>query len=89
MPTRIIQNNCPCSKGEYCTNGLKCTELNCFLLRSPTIVNRPLGISIERFNSLRSSPVSDYKQGQLLRHLIIRGTDDSMKMNQWKRIKPF
>ena len=89
MPTPIKQKNCPCSKGDYCTNGLKCTEPNCFLIKSPTIVTRQLAILTESLNSLQSSPVSDYKQGQLLRHLIIRGTYDSMKIDQWKRIKPF
>lgn len=34
------KKNCPCNKGEYCTNGLKCTEENCFLLKSPTSVTR-------------------------------------------------
>jgi hypothetical protein len=50
MPTHIKQNNCPCCKGEYCTNGLKCTERNCFLLKSSTVVVRLLGIPIEGFN---------------------------------------
>jgi len=28
-----ISKNCPCRKGEYCVNGLKCSKKNCFLLK--------------------------------------------------------
>ena len=84
MATQIKQNNCPCSKGEYCANGLKCTEQNCFLLKSPTVVSGQKAILVESLNSIPSGPVSDYKQIQLRRHLKnIIGTDGSMKMDQW------
>ena len=35
------KQNCPCNTGEYCTNGLKCTEENCFLLKGSTRVTGP------------------------------------------------
>jgi hypothetical protein len=28
-----ISKNCPCRKGEYCANGLKCSKKTCFLLK--------------------------------------------------------
>ena len=28
-----ISKTCPCRKGEYCVNGLKCNKKNCFLLK--------------------------------------------------------
>ena len=52
------KNNCPCSKGEYCANGLKCTKQNCFLLKSSTLIIIPPTIPIERRNPLR------YKQSR-------------------------
>jgi len=60
------KKNCPCSKGEYCANGLKCTEQNCFLLESSTFVTGPLAIPIESRNPLRLIPASDYRQSQSL-----------------------
>ena len=56
MPTHIKQNNCPCGKGEYCTNGLKCTEQNCFLLKSSTVVPKPLAIPIAILNPILILP---------------------------------
>ena len=66
MPTHIKQKNCPCRKGEYCTNGLKCTERNCFLLKSSTVVTRSLAISVESLNPLLSILAPDYRQSQSL-----------------------
>jgi hypothetical protein len=56
MPTHIKQKNCPCGKGDYCTNGLKCTEQNCFLLKSSTVVPRPKAISIDSLNPILILP---------------------------------
>jgi hypothetical protein len=28
-----ISKDCPCRKGEYCVNGLKCSKQTCFLLK--------------------------------------------------------
>jgi hypothetical protein len=52
MPTHIKQKSCPCGKGDYCTNGLKCTEQNCFLLKSSTVVHRPMAIPIDSLNPI-------------------------------------
>ena len=66
MAAHLNQKNCPCSKGEYCANGLKCAELNCFLLKSPAIVTRQQAIQIESLNSLSSILSSDYRKSRLL-----------------------
>ena len=76
MSIRIKQKNCPCSKGEYCTNGLKCTEGNCFLLKGSTFVTRPPETPIEILNPLRSILASDYRQSHSF-YLNIRGSDDA------------
>ena len=60
------KKNCPCSKGEYCANGLKCTEKNCFLLKSSTFVTGPLAIPIESLNPPLSILTIDYRQSQSL-----------------------
>ena len=36
------KKNCPCSKGEYCVNGLKCTKENCFLLKTSILITIPV-----------------------------------------------
>ena len=64
MATQIRQNDCPCCKGEYCTNGLKCTEQNCFLIKSSTVVPKSLAISTDSPNPILSIPESDYRQIQ-------------------------
>ena len=61
MPTHIKQKNCPCRKGEYCTNGLKCTERNCFLIKSSTVFPKPLTIPIDKLNPIRSILASNYR----------------------------
>jgi hypothetical protein len=66
MSTHIKQKNCPCRKSEYCTNGLKCIERNCFLLKSSTVVTRSLAIPIENLNPRLSILASDYRQSQSL-----------------------
>jgi hypothetical protein len=76
MSTHIKQKNCPCSKGEYCTNGLKCTERNCFLLKGSTFVARSLAVPIESLNPPISILTSDYRQSKSI-YLNIRGSDDS------------
>jgi hypothetical protein len=77
MTTFLKQKNCHCRKGEYCTNGLKCTEQNCFLLKSSTFVTRPLAIPIEGLDPLRSILASEYIQNQSLYSIKHRGSDDS------------
>jgi hypothetical protein len=77
MPTHIKQKNCPCSKGEYCTNGLKCTDRNCFLLKGSTFVTRSLAHPIEALiHSDRFCPPTSDKASHHI-HLNIRGSDDS------------
>jgi len=76
MTTQIRQNDCPCCKGEYCTNGLKCTEQNCFLIKSSTVMPKPLAISIDSLNPILSILVSDYRQIQSFWHRNIRGLGD-------------
>ena len=61
MPPHIKQKNCPCRKGEYCTNGLKCTERNCFLIKSSTVFSKPLTIPIDKLNPIRSILASNYR----------------------------
>ena len=56
MLTHIKQENCPCSKGEYCTNGLKCTERNCFLLKSSTFITKSLAIPFDSLNPIPILP---------------------------------
>jgi hypothetical protein len=77
MTTPIKQKNCPCSKGEYCTNGLKCTDQNCFLLKGLTFVTRSMAMPIEalicldQFYSLTADRAGHYI------HLNIRGSYDA------------
>ena len=66
MATQIRHSDCPCCKGEYCTNGLECTEQNCFLLKSFTVVPKPMAISIDSVNPILSILLSDYGQSQSL-----------------------
>ena len=61
--THIKKKNCPCSKGEYCTNGLKCTDQNCFLFKGSTFVTKSTDIPNESLNALRLILASDYRQG--------------------------
>ena len=56
------KKNCPCSKGEYCVNGLKCAEENCFLLETSTLVTIPVTNSIDSRNPLRLISASGYRQ---------------------------
>ena len=56
MFTHIKQKNCPCRKDEYCTNGLKCTEQNCFLLKSSTDVPKSLAIQIDSLKPIPTLP---------------------------------
>jgi hypothetical protein len=66
MLIHIKQKNCPCSKGEYCTNGLKCDERNCFLLKSSTYITISPVIPTESPNPLRPILTSDYRQREFL-----------------------
>ena len=56
------KKNCPCSKGEYCVNGLKCAEENCFLLETSTLVTIPVTNPIDSRNPLRLISASGYRQ---------------------------
>lgn len=77
MPTHIKQKNCPCGKGDYCTNGLKCTEQNCFLLKGSTFVTRSIAMPIESLTySDRFWPPTTGRASYYI-HLNIRGSDDS------------
>ena len=77
MITPIKLKNCPCSKSEYCTNGLKCTDQNCFLLKGSTFVTRSMAMPIEaliyldRSYSLITDGASQYI------HLNIRSSYNS------------
>jgi hypothetical protein len=77
MTTLIKQKNCPCSKGEYCTNGLKCTGQNCFLLKGSTFVTRSMAMPIEALTYLdRFYPLTIDRTRHYI-HLNIRGSYDS------------
>ena len=76
MLTHIKQKNCPCNKGEFCTNGLKCTERNCFLLKGSTFVTRSPAIPIEGLNPLGSILASDTDKASHFIHLAMTGSDD-------------
>ena len=76
MPTHIKQKNCPCSKGEFCTNGLKCTERNCFLLKGSTFVTRSPEISIESLIPLRTILTPDTDKASHFIYLNMTGSDD-------------
>jgi len=77
MTALIKQKNCPCNKGEYCTNGLKCTDQNCFLLKSSTFVARSMAMPIEALTHLdRIYPLTTDKASQYI-HLDIKGSFDS------------
>ena len=67
MPTHIKQKNCPCSKGEYCTNGLKCTEQNCFLLKNSTVVPKPRAFPIDSPNPILKLPDSSWIRSSIER----------------------
>jgi len=82
MSAQIKQKNCPCSKGEYCTNGLKCTERNCFLLKSSTFVAKPLAIPIDNLNPILHILDPDYRQSQPFLNLNVRDSGYSRKMTQ-------
>ena len=76
MTALIKQKNCPCSKGEYCTNGLKCTGQNCFLPKSSTFVTRSMAMPIEALIYLdQFYPPTDRVNHYI--HLNIRGSHDS------------
>ena len=75
--THIKQKNCPCSKGEYCTNGLKCTDQNCFLLKSSTFVTRSVTMPIEAVTPLdRFYPLTTDKASHYI-HSDIKGSYNS------------
>ena len=76
MLTHIIQKNCPCNKGEYCTNGLKCTERNCFLLKGSTLVTRSLAIPTENLNPSRSIPAFDTNIAGHFMYLYMADSED-------------
>jgi len=73
MAFHIKQKNCSCRKDEYCTNGLECTEQNCFLLKSSTIGPTLPAIPIDNLNPILSILSSDYIQIQPVRDSNIRG----------------
>ena len=88
MSTHIKQNNCPCSKGEYCTNGLKCIEQNCFLLKSSTFVTKSLAIPIESLNPLKTILVPDYMKDQLFysfKHKMFERPHEMTSMERFKK----
>ncbi len=80
MPAHIKQKNCPCNKGEFCTNGLKCTEQNCFLLKGSTFVTRSPAIPIESLNPLEIL-ASDTDKANHFIYLNMTGSDDPTLKN--------
>jgi len=88
MSTHIKQNNCPCSKGEYCTNGLKCTERNCFLLKSSTFITKSPASSIENLNPLKMILPPDYREDQLFysfKHKRFERPHEMASMERFKK----
>ena len=88
MPTHIKQNNCPINKGECCTNSLKCTERNCFLLKSSTFITKSPAIPIESLNPLQMILPSDYRKDQLFysfKHKRFERTHEMASMERFKK----
>ena len=77
MITPIKLKNCPCSKSEYCTNGLKCTDQNCFLLKGSTFVTRSMAMPIEALTYLDRSYSLITDRASHYIHLNTKGSYDS------------
>ena len=77
MITPIKLKNCPCSKSEYCTNGLKCTDQNCFLLKGSTFVTRSMAMPIEALTYLYRSYSLITDRASHYIHLNTKGSYDS------------
>lgn len=76
MTTKIRKSDCPCCKGEYCTNGLRCTDQNCFLLKGSTFVTRSMEMPIEAYSYLDQFWPPTTGRASHYVHLNIRGLDD-------------